>query len=192
VEMTAQWERELESLWRKREGREGYLSFVSKIKGFVRTSLEELKDKLSKREKAEVLEKKGGEMEKEQRRGKATEKMLKYARSLARQLGKKLPGDSFDEVKAFIDRVKEELERPVGTCACGKPIKATPWGWKCEGGHALFRETFGVKLKVEEAVALLKGEGVERKGLTGKSGKPFAARLVYSHQEGRIKVDKFL
>jgi len=191
VEMTAQWERELESLWRKREGREGYLNFVSKIKGFVRTSLEELKGRLAKAQRAEVGQMKGERMEKE-RRGKATEKMLKYARSLAKQLGKRLPGDSFDEVRAFIDQAKEELERPVGTCACGKPIKATPWGWKCEGGHALFRETFGAKLKVEEAVALLRGESVERKGLTGKSGKPFAARLIYNHQEGRVKVEKFL
>jgi DNA topoisomerase-3 len=192
VEMTSQWEKELDSLWRKREGREGYLSFVTKIKGFVQTSLEELKKELLKMQRAEGNEMKGEEMEKEQGRGKATEKMLKYARSLAKQLGKKLPGDSFDEVKAFIDQAKGELEKPVGTCACGKPIKTTPWGWKCEGGHAIFKETFGTKLKEEEAIALLKGEGIERKGLTGKSGKPFAARLIYNHQEGRVKVDKFL
>ncbi len=192
VEMTAQWEKELESLWRKREGREGYLRFVSGIKGFVQTSLGELKGKLLKAQRTEADETEGKRMEKEQRKGKATEKMLKYARSLAKQLGRKLPSDSFDEVKAFIDQAKKELERPVGTCACGKPIRATPWGWKCEGGHTLFKETFGVKLKAEEALALLKGEGIERKGLTGKSGKPFSARLIYDHQEGRVRVDKFL
>jgi len=45
AEMTSEWERKLEGIYRQRQGREGYTSFVEGIKDFVKEQLESVLDR---------------------------------------------------------------------------------------------------------------------------------------------------
>lgn len=173
-EMTGEWEARLEAIWRERLGEEGYRRFMAGIRSFVQEELEAI---LS--------------MEVPEVRKTATPKMLAYAKSLARQLGKKLEGDDFDTVKAFIEEAKAQIQEGngLGTCACGARIVPFSKGWKCEAGHVVWGEMWGKRLTAKQAVALLEGGRIKAEGLKGKSGKPFGATLYYDHGEGRVKLD---
>lgn len=173
-EMTGEWEKRLEAIWRDRLGKEGYRTFLGEIRSFVR---EEVQAILA--------------LEVPEVRKTATPKMLSYAKSLARQTGKKLPGEDFDTVKAFIEEAKASLAsgEGLGLCACGSSIRPFSKGWKCEGGHVVWAETLGKRLSLKQALTLLGGGRVRMEGLKGKSGKPFSATLYYDHSEGRIRLD---
>jgi DNA topoisomerase-3 len=172
-EMTAEWERKLEDIWRKRQGEGGYRAFLSgayeAVKEGVRT----------------ILASGMAEVKRE-----ATPKMLAFARSLARKTGQKLEDTSYEAVKAFIDRAleKERSGEGVGTCFCGEKVRPFSKGWKCEGGHVVWEETYGKRLSLKEALKLFSGERLFLKGLRGKSGKPFDAYLVLDPEEGRVKL----
>jgi len=93
-EMTGEWEKELERIYTERRGKGGYERFLEAIKEFVKGQVEELKEV----EISSVKE--------------ATPKMLKLAKSLAKELGIKAPKETgFEEVKSFIE---EALEKKKG------------------------------------------------------------------------------
>lgn len=173
-EMTGEWERRLEAIWHQGQGQGGYRGFLADIRNFIRNELEAILA-----------------MEVPEVRKTATPKMLSYARSLARQLGKRLESEDFDAVKAFIDAAKAELEggEGIGTCACGEPIRPFSKGWKCAGGHVVWSEVWGKRLSAQQAVSLLEGQALKLKGLKGKSGKPFDALVRYDHGEGRVRLE---
>jgi DNA topoisomerase-3 len=172
-EMTAEWERKLEDIWRKRHGEGGYKVFLSGTYEAVREGV------------GAILASTMAEVKRE-----ATPKMLAFARSLAKKTGQKLEDTSYEAVKAFIDSAleKERSGEGVGTCFCGEKVRPFSKGWKCEGGHVVWEETFGKRLSLKEALKLFSGERLFLKGLKGKSGKPFDAYLVLDPKEGKLKL----
>ncbi len=172
-EMTAEWERKLDNIWRERRGEEGYRAFLSGTYEAVREGV------------SAILTSAMAEVKRE-----ATPKMIAFARSLARKTGQKIEDTSYEAVKAFIDSAleKERNGEGVGTCFCGEKVRPFSRGWKCEGGHVVWEETYGKRLSLKEALKLFSGERLFVKGLKGKSGKPFDAYLVLDPQEGKVKV----
>jgi DNA topoisomerase-3 len=172
-EMTAEWERNLEDIWRKRQGEEGYRAFLGGTYEAVREGV------------SAILASAMAEVKRE-----ATPKMLAFARSLAKKTGQKIEDTSYEAVKAFIDSAleKERSGEGVGTCFCGKKVRPFSKGWKCEGGHVVWEETYGKRLSLKEALKLFSGERLFLKGLKGKSGKPFDAYLVLDPKEGKLKL----
>jgi len=126
--------------------------------------------------------------------GKPTKRMLEYARDLAQALGWRKPGKdaSYEEVAAFIERAKAALESPVGVCGCGEPVRFRGQKWVCDGGHAVWLTYLDARFSEAEALALLNGEEVVKRNLKGKNGKPFAARLAFDPDVGRVKIAEFL
>lgn len=172
-EMTAEWERKLEDIWRKRQGEGGYRAFLGGTYEAVREGVRT------------ILASAMAEVKRE-----ATPKMLAFARSLARKTGQKLEDTSYEAVKAFIDSAleKERSGEGVGTCFCGEKVRPFSKGWKCEGGHVVWEETYGKRLSLKEALKLFSGERLFLKGLKGKSGKAFDAYLVLDPKEGKLKL----
>jgi DNA topoisomerase-3 len=172
-EMTAEWERKLEDIWRKRQGEGGYRAFLAGTYESVRKGV------------CAILASDMGEVKRE-----ATPKMLAFARSLARKTGQKLEDTSYEAVKAFIDSAleKERNGEGVGTCFCGEKVRPFSKGWRCEGGHVVWEETYGKRLSLKEALKLFSGERLFLRGLKGKTGKPFDAYLVLDPKEGKPKL----
>lgn len=173
-ELTATWEKALEEIWREKKGAKGYKDFLEEIHSFVRNETENIL-----------------KMEVPTVRKEATPKMLAFAKKLAKQTGRKLESQDFDYVRAFIDETLQAIEQGegLGTCACGKPVRPFAKGWRCEGGHTVWEETFGKRLTPRQALALLQGEKVPAKGLKGRSGKTFDATLFYNHAEGKVRLE---
>ncbi len=173
-ELTATWEKALEGIWREKKGAKGYEAFLQAIHAFVRKETENIL-----------------KMEVPTVRKEATPKMLAFAKKLAKQTGRKLESHDFDSVRAFIDETLQAVEKGegLGTCACGKAVRPFAKGWRCEGGHTVWEETFGKRLTPKQALALLQGEKIRAKGLKGRSGKVFDATLFYSHEEGKVRLE---
>jgi len=164
-EMTSRWEEELENIYRKNLKEEGYKKFLERIKEFTKEEVEKLKSVEFKAKKQ------------------ATPKMLKLAKALSKETGLLLPKETdFETVKTFIEKALKEKERQVkegiDTCKCGGKIVRFSKGFKCQGCNSIVWETFfGKKITKKQAIELLKGKEVILKGLKGKSGKKFNARV---------------
>ena len=173
-EMTSEWEKKLDLIYREKLGERGYRNFMEEIKEFVEKSVRKLLSiNLTHRS--------------------ATAKMLKLASSLAKETGLLLPeGDEFEEIKDFIDRALKEKERQlaegIDKCKCGGKIIPFRKGWKCETcGAVVWEKLLGKKISRNLAVKLLKGERVLVKGLKSKNGRRYSA---YMHiEEGKIRLD---
>lgn len=173
-EMTGEWENELESIYTGKKGHRGYESFLGNIKEFVRKEIENLKS-------VEITSQR-----------QASPKMLKLAKSLARETGLKVDGTGFEEIKAFIDkaleRKKETLEEGLGRCKCGGKILPFSKGWKCDKcGAVVWNTMYGKRIGKKTALKLLQGERVFVKGLKSKNGKEYSAYMKMD--EGRVKLD---
>jgi DNA topoisomerase-1 len=74
-----------------------------------------------------------------------------------------------------------------GTCVCGGEIIERTQSWTCNGCQStVWKESFGKKIKVREALALLAGKTVVLKGLKSKAGKKYDAHAVMA--SGKVKL----
>ena len=73
-----------------------------------------------------------------------------------------------------------------GTCACGGDIIEWPKSWTCNSCQAIvWKASFGKKLTLNQALALLAGKTVALKGLKSKAGKKYDADAVM--EAGKVK-----
>jgi DNA topoisomerase-3 len=174
-EMTAEWEKELETIYTQRKGKSGYERFLEGIKEFVKNEIENLKGRVFTAPRQ------------------ATKKMLDLAKSIAKETGLKVPKETdFETIKSFIDKALKEKERQlaegIDKCKCGGKIIPFKKGWKCEAcGAVVWNTMFGKKISKNLAVKLLKGERVYVKGLKSKNGKRYSAYMCI--EEGRVKLE---
>ncbi|AWR98716.1 type IA DNA topoisomerase [Metallosphaera hakonensis] len=163
--MTAEWERELEEIYVKRKGEEGYLDFMERIKAFTREEVLKLMGREFKAERSAMPE------------------MLKLARVISRDLGVKLTGTEMEEVKEFLDKY---LPQTKMTCKCGGEVAGFSKGWKCKScGTVVWREIAGKRITFKQAKALFSGKEVKMKGFKSKAGKRFSATLYV--EDGKVK-----
>jgi len=173
-EMTSEWERKLDLIYKNGLGEKGYEDFMKEIRAFVEKSIGELIDMNISSYRP------------------ATAKMLRLASSLARETGLKLPeGDGFNEIKEFINKALKEKEKQlaegIDKCRCGGNIVPFKRGWKCEACGAVVWDTmFGKKISSNLAVKLLKGDRVYVKGLRSRNGKRYSAYMYI--EEGKVKL----
>ena len=174
-EMTAEWEKELETIYTQRKGKSGYERFLEGIKEFVKNEIENLK---------------GREFTAPRQ---ATKKMLDLAKSLAKETGLKVPKETdFETVKNFINKALKEKEKQlaegIDKCICGGKIIPFKKGWKCSScGAVVFSTMFGKKISRNLAVKLLKGERVLVKGLKSRNGKRYSAYMYI--EEDKVKLE---
>lgn len=172
-EMTAEWEKELETIYTQKKGKSGYERFLEGIKRFVKDEIGNIKSREFTAPKQ------------------ATKKMLDLAKSLARETGLKVPKETdFETIKNFIDKALKEKEKQLaeglGKCMCGGKIIPFKKGWRCESCRATVWHTmFGKKMSKSLAIRLLKGERVYVKGLRSKNGKRYSAYLRI--ENGKVK-----
>lgn len=171
-EMTGEWERELDSIWKEKREKRGYEAFMSRIVEFLVREVQVVLD----------ADAKIGLM------SQASPKALRFAKELAKKRGEKIDFEDRESVSSYIEKAKNE---PIGTCSCGQPILPFSKGWACQGGHKVWEELFGKKLTAKQALALLSGEEILLKGAKGKSGKPFDAYFKYDFPQGKTVLDRF-
>lgn len=81
--------------------------------------------------------------------------------------------------------------KPLGTCQCGGDILASPKAWQCKTCNSIvWRETFGKRLTEKQALALLRGEPVQLKGLKRKTGGTFDAGARLEDAKLRLVFDE--
>ncbi|MEM3947759.1 MAG: DNA topoisomerase [Metallosphaera sp.] len=164
-DMTSEWEKELEEIYVKRRGREGYDEFIGKIKEFTR---EEVVKLLKEEFKVE---------------NRATPEMLSLAKMVSKDLGVEVPGTGMEEVKRFLD---EYLPKRRITCKCGGEVRAFERGWKCvKCKSVVWREIAGKRITFKQAKALFEGKELKMRGFKSRSGKRFSA-VVYL-EDGKVK-----
>lgn len=155
-EMTGEWETKLEKIYKEKLGGQGYLQFVREIKTFV-------SDHVSKYKNITVS-----------RINRATPSMLTLAKKLAKERKATLEKEDFDYIKAFIDTA---LNTPlvIGTCSCGKEIKANAKEFTCECGKIIPKIISGKKLTPKQVIELMNGKNVLLKGMKNEQKEKFNA-----------------
>src|ERR1035437_6183997 len=162
-EMTGEWENKLEKIYKEKLGGQGYLQFVREIKTFV-------SDHVVKYKNITVS-----------KINMATPGMLTLAKKLAKERKMKLESEDFEYIKKFIDTA---VTTPfvIGTCSCGKEIKASPKAYNCECGKVIWKILAGKKLTDKQAVELMNEKKVQVKGMKNDKIEKFNS-LVYLNSE---------
>lgn len=167
-ELTANWERKLEDIYKLNKGLEGYNHFISDIKQLVREEIIKLKDQQI------------------QGFNTASPKMLALAKNLAKQKGVKIADTSFDGIKTFIDTTKS-IVLDLGKCSCGNSIKDSLKAYNCDCGKVVWKVIGQKKITPKQAEALMQGKEIFFKGLKTKEGKSFDATLFYNTETKKIE-----
>ncbi len=145
-EMTGEWETKLEKIYKEKSGGQGYLQFVREIKMFVSEHVTKYKNITVSRI------------------NRATPSMLTLAKKLAKERKATLEKEDFDYIKAFIDTVLNTA-LVIGTCRCGKEIKAAAKEFRCDCGKTISKAVFGKKLTPKQVVELMNGKKIQVKGM---------------------------
>jgi DNA topoisomerase-3 len=158
-EMTGEWEKRLEEIYKGNKGLNGYSHFLGDIKLFV-------SEQVNKYKNVQVS-----------RINKATPAMLTLAKKLSKERKLNLESEDFDYIKNFIDTT---LKTPVniGKCTCGKEIKENEKAFHCDCGKLVWKEIASKKITPKQAVDLIYGKTITVKGLKNKEKKKFTANLT--------------
>jgi DNA topoisomerase-3 len=216
-EMTANWEHDLDNIYKSKQGHDGYYEFLSRMKGLVKNEVEGLKTMTLSYEEKKAVSKCDSctTIEETDRMFKCTTcgsvvwkdfigKKLTKKNATDLLKGKEIElkglkskqGNEFD-AKARFNNGKVDLifsggsaskGEVVGKCVCQGDISELPKLFKCGScGKIIWKNFLEKALTKEEAVDLLNGKTVFLKGLKSKAGNTFDARGTLI--EGKIKLE---
>jgi len=166
-EMTGEWETKLEKIYKEKSGGQGYLQFVREIKMFVSEHVTKYKNITVSRI------------------NRATPSMLTLAKKLAKERKATLEKEDFDYIKAFIDTVLNTA-LVIGTCRCGKEIKAAAKEFRCDCGKTISKAVFGKKLTPKQVVELMNGKKIQVKGMKNEQKEKLDSFIFLNQADNKI------
>lgn len=83
---------------------------------------------------------------------------------------------------------EEKKEDALDCPCCGKPLTEGEKFWKCECGFIAYRNKSGTDITADELRKIISGQGSEMT-FTGRSGKPFKAKLKLSDDKKKVVFD---
>lgn len=118
----------------------------------------------------------------------ASQKMLKLAKTLAKELKEPLPeSKSFEDIQKFIQyslqKLKERRSQGIGLCpVCGEKVVERRLSYFCNCGLTIWKETRGIKITEDMARRLLQCEKVTATYKT-RQGKKISVQLYLNNKK---------